>query len=410
MTILDPDTGQEELRGGATPWRGGPPVRRSLLTGNFRCDVLIVGAGITGAMLAEHLAALGHDVCIVDRERPGFGSTLASTSLLMWEIDASLAELAARHGFERAATIYRRSLAAVADLRVHASTLGLALRPRRSLYLAGDETPPQALMEECELRRRAGLPSEFLDRAALRDAFGIERAAAIVSDGSADADPAMLSNALMRRAVTRGARLFEAEASAFDPGGTTVGVELEGKFVAEARHVVLATGYVMPGLVKSDLHDIVSTFALATVPRPQGNLWRDGALIWEATKNYFYARTTVDGRIIIGGEDEQSIADQEDRDRMLGDKTQRLLGTLRSLWPQAEAAAQYRWSGAFGTTKDGLPLIGPVPRATGIYAAYGYGGNGITFSFLASRMIGACLAGRRRDWFDDFALDRAISG
>ena len=37
------------------------------------------------------------------------------------------------------------------------------------------------------------------------------------------------------------------------------------------------------------------------------------------------------------------------------------------------------------------------------------GGNGITFSFLASRMIGEWIAGRRRDWFDDFALDRDVA-
>lgn len=404
--MLDPDTTQQELRGGATPWRGGPAIHRAPPTESFRCEVLVVGAGITGSIVAEHLTSLGHQVCVVDRERSGFGSTVASTSMLMWEIDTSLAELAEISGFERAAAIYRRSLATVADLRVHASALGLALRPRPSLYLAGDETSPRELMEECELRRRAGLPSEFLDNGALRRSFGIDRPAALASEGSADADPLMLSHALMRRAIERGARLIDAEALTYHPGGANVGIELAEGFTVEARHVVLATGYVMPDFVTPELHETVSTFALATVPQPTGSLWRDGALIWEAAKNYFYARTTADGRIIIGGEDEQGVAEQADRDRLLGEKTQRLAEKLRALWPQAEAAAQYKWSGAFGTTNDGLPLIGPVPGAAGIHAAYGYGGNGITFSFLASRMIGELIAGRRRDWFDDFALDR----
>lgn len=404
--MLDPDTAQQELRGGATPWRGGPAIRRTPPTESFRCEVLVVGAGITGSIVAEHLASLGHEVCIVDRERSGFGSTVASTSMLMWEIDASLAELTDIHGFERAAAIYRRSFATVADLRVHASAQGLALRPRPSLYLAGDEASPRALMEECRLRRRAGLPSEFLDNGALHRAFGIERPAALISEGSADADPLMLSHALMRRAIARGARLIDAEALTYYPGGANVGVELAEELTIEARHVVLATGYAMPDFVTSKLHEVASTFALATVPQPSGSLWRDGALIWEAAKNYAYARTTADGRIVIGGEDEPGMTEQADRDRLLGEKTRRLAEKLRALWPQAETAAQYKWSGAFGTTGDGLPLIGPVPGARGILAAYGYGGNGITFSFLASRMIGEIVAGRRRDWFDDFALDR----
>ena len=45
---------------------------------------------------------------------------------------------------------------------------------------------------------------------------------------------------------------------------------------------------------------------------------------------------------------------------------------------------------------------------SGIYAAYGYGGNGITYSYLASRMIAASLAGDDKPWFDDFAIDRDV--
>jgi glycine/D-amino acid oxidase-like deaminating enzyme len=65
-----------------------------------------------------------------------------------------------------------------------------------------------------------------------------------------------------------------------------------------------------------------------------------------------------------------------------------------ALWPAAKTDIGFRWSGTFDTTSDGLPLIGPVPGAKGIYAAYGYGGNGITFSFLAARLIGDLIAGK----------------
>ena len=53
-----------------------------------------------------------------------------------------------------------------------------------------------------------------------------------------------------------------------------------------------------------------------------------------------------------------------------------------------------------------MPLIGPVPGMKGIYAAYGYGGNEITFSFLAARLIGDLIAGLPSSLFDDFALNR----
>jgi glycine/D-amino acid oxidase-like deaminating enzyme len=79
---------------------------------------------------------------------------------------------------------------------------------------------------------------------------------------------------------------------------------------------------------------------------------------------------------------------------------------LAALWPIANPEIEFRWSGTFDTTDDGLPLIGPVPRARGLYAAYGYGGNGITFSFLAAQLIGDLISGASSQLVDDFALDR----
>ncbi len=104
----------------------GPDVRRGQavcargadrLEQDRRCDVLVVGAGITGALVAERLVREGRDVCIVDRERPGLGSAAASTAMLLWEIDRPLASLTDLYGFERAARAYRLSLQAVRGLQ-----------------------------------------------------------------------------------------------------------------------------------------------------------------------------------------------------------------------------------------------------------------------------------------------------
>jgi glycine/D-amino acid oxidase-like deaminating enzyme len=83
---------------------------------------------------------------------------------------------------------------------------------------------------------------------------------------------------------------------------------------------------------------------------------------------------------------------------------------LHALIPQANPDLDQVWSGAFGQTADGLPLIGQVPGHPRLLAAYGYGGNGITFSFLASRLIGALVSGREKRWFRHFAIDRPRPG
>jgi len=406
-TFESDQTEQADLRGGRSPWFERAEQRnRAAITENLKCDALIVGGGITGSLIAERLTRQGLDVIIIERELPGRGSTAASTSMLLWEIDRSLMQLTEAYGFERASRAYQASLQAVSGLKSLVAELGIAcdMREKDSLFLAAGPTAKE-LIEEHALRQRANLPGAFLDHRTLLENFGIARAGAIVSPGAADADPMQLAQGLLLVAVSRGARLFEAEATAFDAASRSVGVQLHDGHQIEARNVILATGYVMPKIIHSSIQTVSSSWAIATAPQPQ-NIWNGGALIWEDSKDYLYARTTVSGRIIIGGEDSDEIIEPEARDALIPEKSRILAEKLEALWPRANREVAYRWAGTFDTTSDGLPLIGPVPGKKGIFAAYGYGGNGITFSFLAAQLIGDLIAGETSKLIDDFALDR----
>jgi glycine/D-amino acid oxidase-like deaminating enzyme len=410
ITFESDTTDQDDLRGGRTPWfaqRGqrSPPG----LAENMKCDALIIGAGIAGSLIAQALSRQGLDVVIIDRELPSRGSTAASTAMLLWEIDVPLTQLTEMIGLERASQAWQASLQAVRGLKSLVAQSGLAcdMRDRDSLYLAAGDSAKDLLAEH-ELRQRAGLPGEFLDHGMLLEHFGIARAGAILSPDAADADPVLLTLALLRLALARGARLFRAEATGFDCSSRAVAVALQDGHQIEARHVVLATGYVMPDIVHSGVQTVASSWAIATAPQSE-NLWKDGALIWENKKDYLYARTTPSGRIILGGEDSTTETDPEARDALIPQKSRVLAHKLAALWPRAAREIEYRWAGTFDTTPDGLPLIGPVPGHNGIFAAYGYGGNGITFSFLAAQLIGGLIRGSGATLLDDFALDRDIT-
>ena len=117
-------------------------------------------------------------------------------------------------------------------------------------------------------------------------------------------------------------------------------------------------------------------------------------------------RTTARDEIIIGGEDEET-ADAESRDRLIPEKVERLLEKLRTLVPGACLDVETAWAGFFSHTEDGLPLIGPVPQFPRCYAAFGYGGNGITFSALAASMIAEIVETGRHALQEFVAIDRS---
>src|SRR5690349_5273593 len=76
---------------------------------DLRCDVAILGGGITGALAAHFLTRAGLHAVMLDRRPVGAGSTAASTGLLQYELDTLLVDLAERIGPERAMRAYRVS-------------------------------------------------------------------------------------------------------------------------------------------------------------------------------------------------------------------------------------------------------------------------------------------------------------
>lgn len=78
------------------PVAAGLPACYPALRSDLECEVAVLGAGITGALVAHRFAADGIDVVVVDRSEVGHGSTAASTALVLYELDTQLAELEER--------------------------------------------------------------------------------------------------------------------------------------------------------------------------------------------------------------------------------------------------------------------------------------------------------------------------
>lgn len=393
--MLTPD---KDLRGGRPLWADAPRIevrRRTRLAGE-KCDVAVIGAGISGALVALALAEHGHDVVILDRDIPGRASTIASTAMIQFELDTPLVELAEKKGAKDAASAYRRSFAAVRALGeiIARHDIKCAWKERRALYLAGNAHGWRALRDEAAYRRRIGLPSTFLDSGELETAFGIQRTGAIISDGSAEVNPAQLSAGCLRIAQRFGARLYSPH-EVTDVRAHARGVDLltaDGATIS-ARRAVFTTGYTLiPGLPR-DKFEQVSTWAIATKPLPAEAFWPGRCLIWEAADPYLYLRTTADNRILAGGEDSK-LNSPERRDAATPAKAQRLLAKVQELLPGRRLTLDYAWAGAFADSPTGLPYIAPAPELRHCFAVLGCGGNGITFSVIAADVARAWVEGR----------------
>lgn len=359
------------------------------LGGDARCQVLVLGGGITGALVAYQLTRRGVDVLLLDLREFGHGSTAASTGLLQYEVDTPLCELIQKVGPDHAVRSYRRGLQAIDEIETLVSELGdpCGFSRRESLYFASNVFHYRRLKKEYDCRREFGFAVDWLSRRQLRDISTIRSPAAIRSHGDAQVDPYRFTRRLLKTAVQQGCRAHSGtKVAQVKELAEHVRIETENGVVI-ADKIVYATGYATkPFLDGEEAGSLHSTYALVSEPESSFPGWPEQSLLWETARPYFYARQTADGRAIIGGED-TSFSNDHQRDSRLERKTKKLVQRFQQLFPESRFVPAYAWGGAFAETKDGLAYIGQPAERPRAYFALGYGGNGITYSVIAAQVI-----------------------
>lgn len=380
------------------------------LQADHRCDVAIVGGGITGALVADRLAAEGFDVAVLEQRDIGWGSTAASTALLQYEIDTHLVDLARRYGEADAALAYRACAQAIEMLGDIASPWrDVEFARTDSLYYASRRRDVAAMKDEYEARRRHGLAVTLLDSARIRDDYGFDAPAALLSTQAARVDPYRLTYRLLARLQRQGAGIFD-RTCVVDLKTTPRGVALRTASGAcvRARHVVLAAGYASQHWLQRRVARNRSSYALITDPLPAERLGflRD-TLLWETARPYLYARSTADGRLLLGGEDD-AVDIPTRRDARVQKKARTLVKRLHGLFPGLDVTPAFSWAGTFAETADGLPFFGAHPQwGPRVHFAMAYGGNGITYSVLGADLLSARLRRQRHALWPLFSFERS---
>jgi glycine/D-amino acid oxidase-like deaminating enzyme len=365
------------------------------LTKNISTEGAVVGAGVSGALIAHRLTSLGKRVIVVDGRDVGMGSTMASTAILSYEPDVHLVDLISQIGQQSAIRAYRAGIEALDSLEQTINTLddSCDFRTRESLYLASNRKDVGIVRRECKTRQKYNFDVEFLTRAYLANSYSLSAPCAILTRRSAEVDPLKLTRALIRSAQKQGLKVFShTVVRSYDRVGKESLLTTIDGLQIRARHVVFATGYETQQFLKQKTVHLASTYAIASNAGIRISKGRECPVIWESARPYLYVRDTVDGRIVAGGED-VAFVDATKRDRLLARKAKTLEKKIRQMFPHLKWKLATAWTGTFAESADGLPYIGPHKDFPGAQFALGYGGNGITFATIASAIIPDLISG-----------------
>jgi glycine/D-amino acid oxidase-like deaminating enzyme len=378
------------------------------LTEPLKTDIAIVGGGISGALTGYYLQQAGLDCAIIDGRSIGLGSTCASTSLLQYEIDTPLTRLAKLRGEENAARAYRLCLESIIKLGKLARHIGMPeFKATKSLYFAAHKKDVSFLRDEFALRDAHRFPVTYLDERHIQQHFGFTAPGAILSDTAAYTDAYVFTNALHQYGIRKGLKVFDRtyiQKVKYNKRSITL-TTAEGVNIT-ARKLIYATGYEVTEIIREKIVKLHSTYATASehLPAAADGMLGD-ALLWNTADPYLYLRRTHDGRILVGGRDEDFISPVK-RDRLIPHKTKQLAADYLKLFPDSEFKPEFSWTGTFGTTADGLPYIGRYPSLPNTYFALGFGGNGITFSLIAAEILADILSGKKNADAALFSFER----
>jgi len=316
-----------------------------------RCDVLIVGAGITGLAAAMTLAQAKHDVLVIDRHI-GHGATSRAGGIIVGETLVGPAP-----GFDRCEEGLRQWIDREAP--------SVQLEWSGCLELERDD----------ELSRT---PIDWEDG-------GPVRVSRTVAGGMLN--PVALLNAVGKAAAAAGAKIVDHVAfEAYERGTDSITVFASGGRL-QARRVLIATDATSRPVDDDWWPDRALTVALETEPLTSSQLVAIG---WDAQMPFFtngapllWGRALENKALLIGRElvpiGDGAIPRLK---RAIEGAGERLTWRLRHLHPALSGVTVRRvWSGPIARDAGGVPALREDRGVRGAFWAGGYGGHGLAQGF-----------------------------
>ncbi|HET8607307.1 MAG TPA: FAD-dependent oxidoreductase [Gaiellaceae bacterium] len=346
--------------------------------GRGRPEVLVVGGGVTGCSCALRLAEEGVRVRLHEARTVAGGASGRNGGFALRGASVPYDLLCRQIGRERAGrlmTLTERGLDRLEELA------GDAFRRPGGLRLAHDEAERDELRAEHDALLRDGFDVEWIEQ----PAPPLDRLyrGAILHPRDGAIQPARWVRRLAAHATAAGAEVVE---------GSRIDLEAAER---EADAVVVATdGFTaravseLAGLVVPTRGQVLATEPLAELRYERPHYARRG---------YDYWHQLPDGRLVLGGQRDASFETETTDVEQTTPAIQRRLDALAAELAGAPVAVTHRWSGIWGTTPDGLPLVGRVPGRERTWIAAGYSGHGNVLGLVCGALVADAIRGRPAD-------------
>lgn len=393
------------------------PCKYTYLSDDIDCDVVIIGGGVTGALCSYYFTEKGINTVLVDRNIIGYGSTRGCTAILQYEIDVDLSGLKGLIGYENAVNCFNETANSLKEISNIINNIDddCAFEIKDCLYYTYKENEVNFIKNEYTLRKESGFDVDYIDENISKDKFSFDIKGGIYSKGLAgEIDPYRFTHSLIRKSVENGLKVYEnTEVINIDNSNNDILLTTKNGFNIHAKKVVIATGYEGRKFFNKKTAILTRSFNIVTKPLEDFEGWYNKCILRDTDDPYIYIRGTDDNRIIIGGEDEKiggensKMYDLEQCDPVSIDKYNVLYNKLTKLFPNIrDIEIEYKFSGFFGETKDGLPYMGEHKDYKNHYFCLSYGSNGVLYGIMGAKLLSDLYVGKTSPMLDLLSVER----
>lgn len=339
------------------------------------CDVIIIGAGITGISTGLLLQQAGKKCLIVEANTLGFGTTGGTTAHINTILDVPYTTIQKNFGKANAKLVAQSVIEAVDFIHKNIDTYAIEceFEKANAFLFAQNAEQEKELNNIIQATNEAGVPIEYASSIPVPVPF--TKAAAI--PGQPKFSPLQYVYALANAFEEVGGVLMQNCRVTGLSGNETLSVETSNGIYL-AKNVIYAT-HIPPGVNLLHLRCVPYRSYAMAVTLKDDRYPKD--LSYDMYDPYHYYRTQIvngEKYLIVGGEDHKT-AHETNTDKCF----LKLESHIREYFHVDEI--QYRWSSQYFESVDGLPYIGHLPGAAkNVYVATGFGGNGMVYSAVAA--------------------------
>lgn len=351
-----------------------------VLENDIRCDILIVGAGISGISSAYHLMKKGYDVVVIEEDEIASAATGASSGILYFGTGLGITSSIESFGFNNAKNLWNETKESIGCIKsiIFKNSIDCGFRDPGVISMAKTDEESKQLEIDAENLKKIGFTQKIIDSSEINNYFKARRFLTGLKEPCAQIRPGRFVYGL---AKSENIKLFQNTPMLGYTESDSIIVSTP-KAKISCNKLLIATN-IKPifGLENHCYIENTTIVASHKLHEKIKQLWNQDIILWTLGEDYDILYTQ-EGRAMLDVFSPKGVDEK-----------------INFYFGAVKATKEFVYGDSWFQTKDYIPIVGNTKNlqngSENIFVSIAMGEQGIVAGFTSGRKIPKLLEGKR---------------